>query len=141
LVASDGSHHEEAAVRTAVEMAKRCGAELVLITVAETTRGINALFNPLQVSEQMEIIHRATEATQDRIEEEAEEQAERAGITFHARREQGHPADRIVAAAKEEKADLIVVGARGLGAFAALMLGSVSTGVIHHAPCSVLVVK
>jgi nucleotide-binding universal stress UspA family protein len=47
----------------------------------------------------------------------------------------------ILAAAEEWHADLAVLGARGLGAVAGLLLGSVSLAVARHAPCSVLVVK
>jgi Universal stress protein UspA and related nucleotide-binding proteins len=141
VIASDGSEHSERAAKAAVDLAKRFGAELILVTVLEVDRAANSLFSPLQVSDRLdEVIHAAHDA-QDRIEEEVEELAEAEGVPFRARRERGHPADRIVAVAKEEHADLIVVGARGLGAFAALLLGSVSSGVLHHAPCSVFVVK
>jgi nucleotide-binding universal stress UspA family protein len=47
----------------------------------------------------------------------------------------------ILRAAEEWPADLIVLGARGLGAVAGFLLGSVSLGVARHARCSVLVVK
>jgi nucleotide-binding universal stress UspA family protein len=53
----------------------------------------------------------------------------------------GHPADVIVEEAKETGADLIVVGTRGLNAAKRIVLGSVSTNVVHHAPCDVLVVR
>jgi nucleotide-binding universal stress UspA family protein len=52
----------------------------------------------------------------------------------------GQPERRIVELAEEWKADLIVVGSHGRG-FWGRLLGSVSSGVAHHAPCSVLVVK
>ena len=47
----------------------------------------------------------------------------------------------ILTAAEEWHADLVVLGARGLGAVARFLLGSVSLAVARHAPCSVLVVK
>jgi nucleotide-binding universal stress UspA family protein len=53
----------------------------------------------------------------------------------------GDPAKAIVEEAEQSGAELIVVGSRGLNIGKRLMLGSVSTDVIHHAPCDVLVVK
>jgi nucleotide-binding universal stress UspA family protein len=53
----------------------------------------------------------------------------------------GDPRAAIVGAATERTADLIVLGARGLGALASVLLGSVSLGVAHYAPCSVLVCR
>ncbi len=47
----------------------------------------------------------------------------------------------IVEEAKNWEADLIVVGSHGRGFWGRLTLGSVSNGVIHHAPCSVLIVS
>lgn len=52
----------------------------------------------------------------------------------------GAPDQQIIERAKEWKADLIVVGSHGRG-FWGRLLGSVSDGVVHHAPCSVLVVR
>ena len=54
---------------------------------------------------------------------------------------EGDPIDRIVATAEEWGADLIVLGARGLGAVQEILLGSVSLGVARYAPCPVLVCK
>lgn len=53
----------------------------------------------------------------------------------------GRPANEILALAKRKKVDLIVTGAKGIGAISRALLGSVSTRVVHHAPCSVLVVR
>lgn len=52
---------------------------------------------------------------------------------------QGQAAEVLLEQAKD--ASLIVVGNRGRGGFASLMLGSVSQQVVHHAPCPVLVVR
>ncbi|HSC50053.1 MAG TPA: universal stress protein [Gaiellaceae bacterium] len=53
----------------------------------------------------------------------------------------GDAATEIVRVAEESAADLIVLGARGLNPLKRVLLGSVSTKVLHHAPCDVLVVK
>ncbi|MGE5274298.1 MAG: universal stress protein [Verrucomicrobiota bacterium] len=52
---------------------------------------------------------------------------------------EGQPAEVLLHEA--EGASLIVVGNRGRGGFASLLLGSVSQQVVHHAPCPVLVVR
>ncbi|HMQ03965.1 MAG TPA: universal stress protein [Pyrinomonadaceae bacterium] len=53
----------------------------------------------------------------------------------------GSPDSRIVETAEEWGANLIVVGSHGYSRWERLLLGSVSSSVVHHAPCSVLVVR
>lgn len=53
----------------------------------------------------------------------------------------GSPDSRIVETAEEWNADLIILGSHGYSRWERLLLGSVSDSVIHHAPCSVLVVR
>jgi len=53
----------------------------------------------------------------------------------------GDPAEAVCRYAKEGQFDLIVIGNRGRGLFAELLLGSVSHKVIQHAPCPVLVIR
>ena len=53
----------------------------------------------------------------------------------------GTPESRIVETAEQMKADMIVMGSHGYNAWERLLLGSVSNSVVHHAPCSVLVVR
>jgi nucleotide-binding universal stress UspA family protein len=53
----------------------------------------------------------------------------------------GAPRQAIVEEAERWGADLIVMGSRGLGAWNRLLLGSVSSAVVHHAKCSVEIVR
>lgn len=53
----------------------------------------------------------------------------------------GSPDSRIVETAEAMNADLIIVGSHGYNRWERLLLGSVSDSVVHHAPCSVLVVR
>jgi nucleotide-binding universal stress UspA family protein len=60
-------------------------------------------------------------------------------IEYDGKVGQGQPSEVLLEEAGD--ADLIVVGNRGHGGFASLMLGSVSHQVVHHAPCPVTVVR
>ena len=63
------------------------------------------------------------------------------GIEARSTAPVGDAAAEIVGVAKESGAYLVVLGARGLNPLKRLVLGSVSTKVLHDAPCDVLVVK
>ncbi len=66
---------------------------------------------------------------------------EASGITWSRHDLQGHPASLLTAHAESVSAGLIVVGSRGRGDLASLILGSTSRGVIHEADCDVLIVR
>jgi nucleotide-binding universal stress UspA family protein len=57
----------------------------------------------------------------------------------HAR--EGEPAQALLSVADEQDADLIVVGARGLTGLERFLLGSVTSKLAHHAPCSLMIVR
>jgi nucleotide-binding universal stress UspA family protein len=63
------------------------------------------------------------------------------GWALRAQQVVGHPAEAIAALAREERADLLVVGSHGHGAFAGLVLGSVATGVIARSEVPVLLIR
>jgi nucleotide-binding universal stress UspA family protein len=65
----------------------------------------------------------------------------KAGFTAEPLCYLGNPAEEIMKAASQQRADLIVMGAQGLGAIARFLIGSVSTRVVQHANGSVLVVR
>lgn len=74
------------------------------------------------------------------LEEAATRLAER-GIAAELEVASGDAATAILDVAERSAADLIVMGTRGLGGAERWLIGSVSTKVLHHAPCSVLVVR
>jgi len=53
----------------------------------------------------------------------------------------GAPDQILIETAKEWKADLIVIGSHGRGFWRRMLLGSITDSLVHHAPCSVLVVR
>lgn len=67
--------------------------------------------------------------------------ARAAGITVVRHVRVGHPADEIAACAAEHGCDAIVMGTRGMGVVAGLLLGSVATRVVHVTPLPVTLVK
>jgi nucleotide-binding universal stress UspA family protein len=71
----------------------------------------------------------------------AESELRDAGLTTETRIVKGDPRDALIDAARSLHADLVVVGSHGRTGLAKLVLGSVATHVVTHAPCSVLVVK
>ena len=73
--------------------------------------------------------------------ESADKKLEKAGLSVKTLVPQGDPRDCLLEVAKKEKADLIVVGSHGRSGVSRLLLGSVASHVVAHAPGSVMVVK
>lgn len=69
------------------------------------------------------------------------EQLQAAGLSAEEDRREGNAASEILGAARDSKADLIVMGTHGRTGLARLVIGSVARNVLQHAPCSVLVVR
>ncbi len=74
--------------------------------------------------------------------ERAQSEARAAGVSaIETFARQGDAADAILDIAEEQRADLIVVGNKGMTGAKRFLLGSVPNKVSHHAPCSVLIVR
>jgi nucleotide-binding universal stress UspA family protein len=76
-----------------------------------------------------------------RLVEQSAQKLIKAGFTAEALCRRGNPAERIMQVASQQHADLIVMGAKGLADIDRFLLGSVSTRVVQHAHCAVLVVR
>jgi nucleotide-binding universal stress UspA family protein len=145
LVATDGSEYSRSAIEKCTYFVAPTGrTEIMIISAAENVTPIAA--EPFGVSNQYyaevaaDLRKQAKNAVDDArktIEEKC------AGRDFSIETEVyvGNVKEEIVECAKRFGADLIVVGSHGYGFLSRVLLGSVSDFVIHHSPCSVLVVR
>jgi nucleotide-binding universal stress UspA family protein len=130
LIAYDGSESAERALDEAARLAN--GSDVTVVSVAELLPQFGRAAAMLLPEEDAE---RKAEL------EQAKEKLAKLGVDAKTVERRGDPAEMIIEEAKQEKADLIVVGTRGLSTAKGWMLGSVSSRVMHHAPCNVLVVR
>jgi nucleotide-binding universal stress UspA family protein len=72
---------------------------------------------------------------------ESVEKLRNAGLSVFSVIQEGDPKEVLVEAAKTWNADTIFIGARGMGRVERLVLGSVSSATVVHAPCSVEIVR
>jgi nucleotide-binding universal stress UspA family protein len=131
----DGTPGSAAAVEAAFVEAGQRGAELLAVRAwrdAATTIGYSmpALYDP----------HAAEKAEWDALEQALDAPRQRhPGVRVRTEVVSGRTGRELVR--RSEQAQLVVVGARGRGGFAGLLLGSVSQQLLHHADCPVLVVR
>lgn len=137
MVATDGSPGANRAVDVAAALAKAVDGELLIVTV-----GGNFPANELRELARSEGgLGNAEDLLSNRILLEAKERAQRAGAPkIDTRTGWGDPAQGIIDAVNRERADTLVLGRRGRGQLAGLLLGSVSHKLVSLAPCMVLVV-
>lgn len=145
LVPTDGSEHAEKAVAFAADIAPKYGAKLVLVHVLSdpgTGRVPNEL-RGLARLEHVDITERdIRQAGANELLQHAEKMAREHGATEIERViEEGDPTRRILDRAEACKADLIIMGSRGLGDLQGLLLGSVSHKVGHLAKCTCITVR
>lgn len=139
LVGLDGSEYSLKALEFAVDLAKKYSSQLVLVHVV--MRQIYAINPPEAGILAGTAIVRELEAEGKAILAKGEETVKAQGLPVQARLRQGVPAEELLRAATDEKADLIVLGSRGLSQVKAFLLGSVSDKVSHHAKCPTLIVR
>jgi nucleotide-binding universal stress UspA family protein len=140
LLATDGSVSARAATREAIELAKATGWPLHILTVWDLPTVAGYGYTPGAYVPVQELCE-AEEEHATEVVAKAVESAAAAGVTATSSIRKGYAAEEICAAAEELGAALVIMGAHGWGAFKRLVFGSVSTGVLHHATCPVLVVR
>jgi nucleotide-binding universal stress UspA family protein len=128
----DNSELARPAAQFAGALTRRLGCELVLVYVAEMEDGVARTASDLSYFQ---------EAAIDAGDSAFEPLVRETGLDAQLQVELGDPAKRLVSAAVEYDAQLLVVGSRGRGRFMAALLGSVSRKIAREAPCPVVVVS
>jgi nucleotide-binding universal stress UspA family protein len=143
LTAVDGSKNAGRAAKIAVKLAEQNAADLTVISVVQKpTYLFGPVSGPVPPIGLSDYYNRATKEAEKYVSE----------IVSLAKGRDLMAKGRVLKAtssvvrsiadyAEDQEADLVVIGTRGLGGFDRLLLGSVSSGVVAHAPCSVLVVR
>jgi nucleotide-binding universal stress UspA family protein len=140
LVGFDGSEGAVSALRTAAGLAKLCGADLMVLTVFRHHGLLEGSFSVARPGDDGNLDDVSRGHARE-VAEAGKAMAHEAGVDrAHAFIKPGQPARTLVAFGEERKADLIVVGSRGLGSVEQFLLGSVSHKVSGLADCPVLVV-
>lgn len=141
LLATDGSPACDQATRTAVNLGRVHGARLTALYVVDPYPYLGmGQANPLGFNAYIAAAHAAAGKALARVAELADDGG--APVPLETRVvEEATAAHGIAQTARDERADLIVIGSHGHGALRKLMLGSVTTKVLAEANVPVLVVR
>lgn len=149
LVAIDRSSTSTMVFEQALSVAKATGATVMLLHVlsyqekGSPVRIVPSYYDPILNNAAEELYQKQWQAFEQEGLELLRFFCKRAtahGVNAETTQLYGNPSRQICALARNWEADLIVVGRRGLSGLKELFLGSVSNYVVHHAPCSVMVV-
>ncbi|WP_298362010.1 universal stress protein [uncultured Bradyrhizobium sp.] len=138
MVATDGSGGADRAVDFAAELAKAAGCALSIITIGGNLSGeeLRQLAHDVGCS-----IGDVLDSLSGQILAHARERAQRVGLPeIHIQTGWGDAATAIIETAQRENVDVIVIGRRGRGRLAGLLLGSVSQKLVSLSTCPVMVV-
>jgi len=140
VVGTDGSDTATQAVRQAIDLARALDAKLELVSAYEPVPAQRLNEERREAPEDLQWAINPREDVDVTLAAAAAAAAE-AGVSVDVYPRQGDPADAILDVAEERKADLIVVGNKGMTGAKRFLLGSVPNKVSHHAPCSVLIIR
>jgi nucleotide-binding universal stress UspA family protein len=140
VVGTDGSETANKAVEHAARLASSVGASFIAVTAYDPhPQGLDRqrYEAPEDVRWRITASGLAGDHAQDAV-----RLAQRAGVRdAHALSEAGSAAEALLEVAERRRADLIVVGSKGMSSAGRFLLGSVPNAVSHHAPCDVMIVR
>jgi len=135
LLAVDGSDHALHAARLAADLARSMKSKEFRVVVAYDS------IPPYLGEPNMQYAIAARMKEAQSILQAAVEAVGNVTAEIHTELIEGSSADAIINVAVTRASDVIVMGSRGLGTLAGLLLGSTSQKVVSHAPCPVLIVR
>lgn len=151
LVAVDGSDSAMRAAKDAVGLAEKLHADLIVLHaisppgsyLGSNYPSLSGVSPPPISQREIDSYYEYSKKAATRMIDGAVGDTKKLGIKVKTEIIEGASSivETIINHADHEQADLIVVGTRGLGGFKKLLIGSVSSGVISHANCPVLIVR
>ena len=132
----DGSDNSYRALDAALLLSEKLGSNITVIHVMEQVP-ITHIGSEKQINEFLE----AYKKENQEILSKCSEIATQKGFTINTFLLEGNPASAILDFSKKEKFDLLIMGRRGLGKFKELILGSISSKIVHHSPSAVLLIR
>jgi nucleotide-binding universal stress UspA family protein len=140
VVGTDGSDTAKEAVRQAVDLARAVGAKVNIVSAYRPVDEGRLRRERREVPQDLQWMINPREDVEALL-RDAQDTAREQSVEVEGFPREGDPADALIDIAEEEKADLIVVGNRGMTGASRFVLGSVPNKVSHHAPCSVMIVR
>jgi nucleotide-binding universal stress UspA family protein len=139
LLATDGSEDAALAARAATEISGGIDAELHIVHVQPQFP--RYAFPGVTLELYSYVLDRTDQETRDLLDEQVRHIEESGGRVAETHTKRGPAVDEILDLAQELGVGLITLGSRGFGPLKNLVLGSVSEGVVHHAPCPVIALR
>jgi nucleotide-binding universal stress UspA family protein len=136
VVGVDGSEHSRLALEWAAREAARRESPLTVITVMQAVAGYWG--TPILYPGDQNFVAGARKDAEEATDKAIASLGGPRPASVNVRAQAGIPAEVLVSASQD--ADMVVVGSRGAGGFARLLLGSVGSQVVHHSHCPVVVI-
>lgn len=136
LVPVDGSDNSYKALEAALVLSEKLGSNISVVKVMEQV--------PITHIESEKLLNELLEAYKKENQEilsKCSDIARQKGIAIKTVLLQGNPAPVILDYSKKENFDLVIMGSRGMGKFKELILGSVSSKIVHHSPCAIMIIR
>lgn len=143
IITTDGSDFSRAAVEKCCEfVAQPAKTSIKVVSVYDMALPVDVFPAPVDFAEKLETGAREqAQGFADVAAEMIRERFTETPVDLTVEIAAGAPEQVVVERAREWNADLIVVGSHGRGFWERMLLGSTTDALVHHAPCSVLVVR